>query len=176
MDPMTMFQNILVNSGVQQATIDFLMAKGIITLNILAYMAETVTQLEERIIEPFCTGITIAGVLHKYIDDKFVLTASIMASWESARSAVTAARDAHAAEATKLQQLQSQQLAGSLAQIQSVASASAKQPTTLAQGVWAAQIAKCETSSPGRLFPVEVLAGTESILARMLHEHTVLTG
>ena len=173
MEPRTMFQNILVSNGVQQITIDYLMAKGITTLNVLAYMAETQAQLEERLIEPFCAGVNINGTEHKYVDDKFVLIASLLASWESARSAVMAARDAHIAEANRLQQIQSQQIAGPIAQIQSAASASTKPPATLAQGVWAAQINKYETANHGRPFPVEILTGTEGILARMLHEHTV---
>ena len=148
---------ILQKAGVENETREYLIAKKIRTVPVLAFLAENEIELNDRLINQFVTGVTIGDTEYKSTDDPDVTRAGLIALWTYCR------REVHVVPAPASMGMQ--------AAVGPVASAtSSKPPTCLANGIWAPQIAKYENANAGRKFPSILLVGAEGVLARVLFE------
>ena len=147
---------ILEENGAPAELHEFLKAKGITTVAILAYYADTADQLFASLAEPLASGTTVNGSQFKYDGDLTLLKAVILASWEDCR------------EFRKLA------ICGQVKAAPGAASAPKppnRPPKSLGLGIWTAQIAKYEAAyTPQRVFPAKLLLGAETVLARLIWE------
>jgi hypothetical protein len=157
---------ILQDSGIDSDGISYFQAKKILTVGTFALVAADKSELLDRVCEPFEKGWNDSVENHKLTFDPCVWQATVQAAWEDCR----AARGAGQLAQLPVESQVGQPSAG----LTSPPLTSSKAPTSLAPGVWTAQIRKWENSFvPARSFPQAQLIGAESVLARLFHERTV---
>jgi len=174
--PVPTLPEVLTSNGVDEQISDFLKAKGIVSLRVLALMAVTADMLFERVIAPVVAGVDVAGVSFKTTSDPFVARATVTAAWMQAVAltepagpiALTAPATAGGASSSG-----SSTTAIEAAKYVTMKDSDIK-AAGLAPGVWCKQIKAWEDlQSPARKFPVSLLIGAEKVLARILYEHFV---
>ena len=136
---------------------NYLEARGLTTLRLLAHAAADESAFTEAIVAPFIAGFQVGDVDHKHDGDRVLITALFTIAWTDARA--SGAPPAQPAPPAALH-------APALP-----AAGPVKIPITLAMGEWRSYVDRFEERWGGkRRFPVDVLLGAESVLARLLHE------
>ena len=133
---------------------NYLEARGLTTLHLLVHAAADESAFTEAIVAPFIAGFQVGDVEHKHDSDGVLITALLTIAWTDARASV--APPAQPAPPAALH-------APALP-----AAGPVKIPTTLAMCEWRSYVDRFGERWGGkRRFPVDVLLGAESVLARL---------
>ena len=151
---------IFDEAGVSAEVRKFIYDMGITKTAVFARVATSTAELKERIVTPFFTDQTPTLAV------QVVVEATVSAAWDAANIMRTEITSAAWTPPTS----SSVAMPASSSPSSSVTPAI---PTTLRPGQWEEQVKKYENHwVPPRKFPVKVLIGAESVLARILHEAT----
>ena len=168
---MASLDDLLTTAGAATPIKDYITARGISATPTLALIAEDAAAFTDKIVQPFLSGVTLQGSLHKAAaGDEDVSKAILVHLFTEARrqwQAATANPPAPPPGTTPA-------TAPPAATSQTTAAApEEKPPKTFSQ--WAAQVRAYEEKTIDgvkRTFPAEKLLGAEEVLARLWHEHT----
>ena len=167
---METLENLLTTAGAAPPVRAYLAAKGIASTPTLALIAEDATAFVAKVVQPFISGVTVAGAEHKAAAGSEDVATAVMVhlfteaqrQWRAATSApptlppgMLPAPAAPPAPAT------------------TTTSPDDRPPKHFAQ--WSAQVKAYEEKTVDgvkRVFPTEKLLGAEDVLARLWHEHT----
>ena len=75
------------DAGVSAEGQEYLAARGVTTVAIVALSTASEAKFVEHFVDPFITGVNIHGTNHKSTQDDLVTSASMLAAWEDARRA-----------------------------------------------------------------------------------------
>ena len=159
---------IMQDSGATAAFTQYLLALHILTTDVMALISPDEQHFLAQIITPFINKVSVAGVDYQSDINEHSSRAILL----HIRSTCVDLRNAKQARATAalLQGVQPPQPPA-----QPPTASTTTVPKTLAPGVWHQQIKKytsVQLHGVDREFPSTQLLGAESVLARLLHEHT----
>ena len=125
------FDSVAALVGAPGELTDYLKARGITNLSVLALLANTPADVTDKITKRFIDGVTIKQIDHKCTEDADVTVATMIAMWDAAKAEHERNRATSTPAAT-----------GPAPPSSAPSIIPTKIPTTLPIGVWAAQINK----------------------------------
>ena len=166
---MIAFADLARQAGAGPPLVDYLTAKGLDRTATLALIVDNVPDLVRQVVEPFTAGCTINGVDHSARPEHHATVRAIITHiWREARRqwdiAMAPPPATPAPASTPTTTVTSMHMA---------VDPDKKIPKTFAH--WATQIDVYNNrllDGKKRRFPENMLAGAESVLARVWHEHT----
>ena len=168
---MATLDDLLTTAGAAAPIKDYIAARGISATPTLALVAEDADAFTTKVVQPFLSGVTLHGTLHKAAaGDEDVAKAILVHLFTEARrqwQAATATPPALPPGASPAA------AAPATAPPATTTAADEKPPKTFSQ--WSAQVRSYEDKTIDgvkRTFPAEKLLGAEEVLARLWHEHT----
>jgi hypothetical protein len=154
----TPFASLCAAAGLTAADILYLNAKGFNTTPLIARAGKTDDEYLARIVTPFCDGITINGTAFKVVGDNILAEARFLILYDEA---VNKRR-------TELAVVSAPQATTLATRPQSGAAGPVLDPK-----VYHELIDKWQDAwLPKRVFPHHLIQGADSVLARLLDEHT----
>ena len=76
-------QKLAAEAGVDRSVVQYLQARGIVSMGILGALAKSFDEIDAAVVQPFIAGHDIAGVTHQAAPDtEPVVTASIRYLWK----------------------------------------------------------------------------------------------
>ena len=158
-------QDIATDAAAGPVLVEYMALRGIKTPATLALLAQSESELERVLVQPLLNGWTKddSTVLSLSENEKPIAKAVFLHMWQVARQYWTKQMAASVPSPTVTP----------AASAASSSSGESKVPKTLAPGKWTAMITAYQSQQLGgrdRVFPVNELLGTESVLARVVHE------
>ena len=159
------FDSVAAAVGAAAELTDYLKARGITNLSVLALLANTPTEVTDKITRRFIDSTRIKQTDHKCTEDVDVTIATMIAMWDAAKTEHERNRAVNTPTGAN----------GPAPPSTAPSVTSAKIPTSLPTSLWAAQINKYNgitVAGIKRKFPEALLVGADKVLARVHHEHT----
>lgn len=151
-------QKLAAEAGVDHSVVQYLQARGILSMGILGALAKSFDEIDAAVVQPFIAGHNIAGVTHQAAPDtEPVVTASIRYLWKKSWT-----------------QLNTVQLVKTTPITVSQAPSAATAPMEIPAQELQELVQHYENQmidGEKRYFPVKMLLGAEKVIARAWHEN-----